>query len=282
MRGATRCSTRSPGLLVELHLASCFWGDCNLSNVLYRFDAEAIDTIMVDAETAELYPGSLSDGRRGEDIEIMVENVAGGMADIAAEAGVALDDADLDARRGHRRAVREPLGGARTRGDRRRRRAVPDHGADRATQPSSASTWRRSTSSRPRGPRTELVIKVRVGGRSFHANRLKTLTGVDALENQARAILSDVHYYSARHGEAPGSDKAVLAIQWRVREFEPLLAQLAALEGVSDPIQAYCDVLHHRYMLASGLRRDISTQETIVDWVARGRPGYPLTPPTPS
>ena len=45
------------GLLVELHLSSCFWGDCNLSNVLYRFDAEAIDTIMVDAETAETYAG---------------------------------------------------------------------------------------------------------------------------------------------------------------------------------------------------------------------------------
>jgi hypothetical protein len=267
------------GLLVELHLASCFWGDCNLSNVLYRFDAEAIDTIMVDAETAELYPGSLSDGRRGEDIAIMVENVAGGMADIAAEAGVALDDADLilgeDIAERYENLWAE-LGRAEAVAVDERYRITER--IERLNQlgfdveevdlvPSEGST-------------DELVIKVRVGGRSFHANRLKTLTGVDALENQARAILSDVHYYTARHGEAPAADKAVLAIQWRVREFEPLLAQLAWLEGVSDPIQAYCDVLHHRYMLASGLRRDISTQETILDWVARGRPGYPLTAAT--
>ncbi|MEA2057857.1 MAG: DUF4032 domain-containing protein, partial [Actinomycetota bacterium] len=30
------------GLLVELHVAGCFWGDCSLSNVLYRYDAGAI------------------------------------------------------------------------------------------------------------------------------------------------------------------------------------------------------------------------------------------------
>ncbi|MEX1287912.1 MAG: DUF4032 domain-containing protein, partial [Acidimicrobiia bacterium] len=43
------------GLLAELHLLGCFWGDCSLSNVLYRFDAETVMAIMVDAETAELH-----------------------------------------------------------------------------------------------------------------------------------------------------------------------------------------------------------------------------------
>ncbi|MDQ3499495.1 MAG: DUF4032 domain-containing protein, partial [Actinomycetota bacterium] len=83
------------GLLVELHVAGCFWGDCSLSNVLYRFDAEAIETIMVDAETARLYEDGLTDGHRGEDVELMIENVAGGMADIAAEMGVDVDLADF-------------------------------------------------------------------------------------------------------------------------------------------------------------------------------------------
>ena len=262
------------GLLVELHLASCFWGDCSLSNVLYRFDAEAIDTIMVDAETAERFPGSLSDGRRAEDLEIMIENVAGGMADIAAEAGADIDAADLtlgqDIAERYENLWAE-LGRSEAIGANERYRITKrierlNHlGFDVEEVdliPSAAKT-------------DELVLKVRVGGRSFHANRLKTLTGVDALENQARAILSDVHYFAARHGDESG-DKAVLAIQWRVREFEPLLAELTALEGIYDPIQAYCDVLHHRYMLASGLRRDVSTRETISDWVAKGRPGYPL------
>src|SRR5690606_193639 len=82
-------------LLVRLHLVGCFWGDCSLSNVLYRWDADAIETLMVDAETARLYRHGLSDGQRQEDLNIMVENVAGGMADIAASAGSEASEADL-------------------------------------------------------------------------------------------------------------------------------------------------------------------------------------------
>jgi hypothetical protein len=45
---------------------------------------------------------------------------------------------------------------------------------------------------------------------------------------------------------------------------------------VVDPIQAYCDLLHHRYMMAAGAGRDVSTAEALGDWIASGRPGYPL------
>ena len=55
------------GLLVELHLAAAS-GDCSLANVLYRYDAETIEPIMVDAETSVLRE-SLSDGQREEDLE---------------------------------------------------------------------------------------------------------------------------------------------------------------------------------------------------------------------
>ena len=74
------------GLLVQLHLRGCFWGDCSLSNVLYRYDAAALDITMVDGETVELHD-VLSSGQRHNDLEIMVVNVAGGMSDIAAQQG---------------------------------------------------------------------------------------------------------------------------------------------------------------------------------------------------
>ncbi|NND01914.1 MAG: DUF4032 domain-containing protein, partial [Acidimicrobiia bacterium] len=82
------------GLLVELHLLGCYWGDCSLSNVLYRYDAATVDITMVDAETTELHD-RLSRGQRQADIEVMILNVAGGMADIAAEQGNEIDNADL-------------------------------------------------------------------------------------------------------------------------------------------------------------------------------------------
>ncbi|MGH8925952.1 MAG: DUF4032 domain-containing protein [Acidimicrobiia bacterium] len=262
------------GLLVELHLAGCFWGDCSLSNVLYRFDAEAIETIMVDAETARMLNQSLTDGQRAEDLEIMVENVAGGMADIAAEAGVDLDQADMEL--GYDIAERyenlwAELGQATKIGIEERYRVTEQ--VERLNRlgfdveevdllPSLDDT-------------SEMIIKVRVGSRNFHTNRLKALTGIDALENQAKAILADVHYFSARHSESAVA-KATLAIRWRATEFEPMMAALAALPGVSDPIQAYCDVLNHRYHLASTMGIDIPTFEAYEDWLENGRPGYPF------
>ena len=263
------------GLLVELHLADCFWGDCSLSNVLYRFDAEAIVTIMVDAETAQILPGGLSDGRRLEDLEIMIENVAGGMSDIAAEVGADIEQADLDL--GYDIAERY----TKLWSELRKAESITSEERFRITEridrlnrlgfdveevdliPSIDDT-------------AELVIKVKVGGRNFHANRLKSLTGVEALENQAKAILSDVHYYSARSGGDTLSGKAAWAVKWRVSEFEPLLASLRAIDGVVDPIQAYTDLLHHRYMMASTLGRDVPNEEALADWVAKGRPGYPI------
>ncbi|MGH9038200.1 MAG: lipopolysaccharide kinase InaA family protein, partial [Acidimicrobiia bacterium] len=40
-------------LLVRLHLEGVFWGDCSLSNLLFRRDAGALMAYLVDAETAE-------------------------------------------------------------------------------------------------------------------------------------------------------------------------------------------------------------------------------------
>ena len=50
-------------LLVRLHLSGFFWGDCSLSNTLFRLDAGALAAYLVDAETSELHP-ALTDGQR--------------------------------------------------------------------------------------------------------------------------------------------------------------------------------------------------------------------------
>ena len=70
-------------LLVRLHLAGFFWGDCSLSNTLFRLDAGALQAIFVDAETSELHP-SLTNGQRGFDVELASERVGGELLDLAA------------------------------------------------------------------------------------------------------------------------------------------------------------------------------------------------------
>jgi hypothetical protein len=69
-------------LLVDLHRGGVYWGDCSLSNTLFRRDGDRIQAFLVDAETSEVH-SSLSDGQRAFDLEILVENVGYGLADVA-------------------------------------------------------------------------------------------------------------------------------------------------------------------------------------------------------
>ncbi len=261
-------------LLVELHLAGCFWGDCSLSNVLYRFDAEAVQATMIDAETAEIHE-QLSDGQRKDDIEIMQTNVAGGMADIAAAADLDLDAADLEmglevARRYWElwTVLTDQLVIAENERFKIRKKIQELNKMGFEVD---------EVDLVPAGDGHRLRLRVEVGGRRYHATRLRELTRVEATERQARQILSDVYYYQASGDAHTPSGKAVSAIHWRVGVFEPLLARLRAVtpEG-ADPVQAYCDFLHHRYALSSQAGQDVGNEVAFDDWVACGQPGYPL------
>lgn len=263
------------GLLVELHLLGCYWGDCSLSNVLYRYDAEAIQVTMVDGETAEVRP-ALSDGQRRDDIEIMIVNVAGGMADIAAASGRDIDEADLAlgeaiAERYHalwaevtRLEVLHPSERYRIQG---RIAAINQLGFEVG-----------DLDLVPEEGGSRLRLHLAVTGRTYHRHRLRELTGVDASEHQARQILADLHYYEAGLRERGPVDKTLAAIRWRVEVFEPLLRRLQELphRRTEDPVQAYTDFLHYRFVAAVEAGRDIGNDAAFDAWVAAGQPGYPL------
>src|SRR5690349_9207401 len=70
-------------LLVRLHLAGFLWGDCSLSNTLFRFDAGALAAYLVDTETGELHE-ELTVGQREYDLELAYERVAGELMDLQA------------------------------------------------------------------------------------------------------------------------------------------------------------------------------------------------------
>ncbi len=70
-------------LLVRMHLTGFFWGDCSLSNTLFRRDAGAFAAYLVDAETGALRP-KLSNGQRDEDLDIARTNIFGEALDLQA------------------------------------------------------------------------------------------------------------------------------------------------------------------------------------------------------
>jgi hypothetical protein len=257
------------GLLVELHLAGFYWGDCSLSNILYRWDASSIEAVMIDAETSRLYD-KLSVGQRMEDLAIMEMNVAGEMADIASERGADLDEADLFlgqdiTSRYHSLWKELTTSLIVTAGDHFRIRQRIDrlHGLGFAVEDIELI---------PVDNGTNVKMRVKVGGRQYHSERLRQITGIDISENQARVILSDLTYHEAKFGRTSATGKAVAAMQWRATVFEPLLLRIAELLPGRDPYQAYCDYLAFRLEMATERERDVTNDEAFTAWEERGYP----------
>ena len=261
------------GLLVELHLAGCYWGDCSLSNVLYRYDAGAIEAIMIDGETSTIHP-VLSEGQRRADIEIMIENVAGEMGDIAAMSGHEIEAADLSlgediARRYEAlwAEVTQPLVVGRDQSYQIRQRIDRLHELGFATH---------DLILEPTGEGNLVRMRLSVAGRTFHSDRLRSETGVEASENQARVLLGDLNYHESKMDGGAGTPRVLAAMSWLKDSFEPLIGRIRELEPQADPVQRYCDFLHHRLVLAQSQARDVPNEEAFSDWLEAGRPGFPL------
>ena len=201
-------------LLVDLHRGGVFWGDGSLNNTLFRRDGDRIQAYLVDAETSELHP-SLSDGQRVHDLDILLENVGFGLADLAAHPG--------------------PGRGARRR-DRRGRASPALPGCGTSSTTTRTCAWR--PAGRPArvrklnelgfsvdeielepSDRRDRAPPVTVAGAPFPRPRARRLTGIVALENQARLLLNDLREYGAwlEWYERRPIDPAEVAERWRAR-----------------------------------------------------------------
>ncbi|HEV8164337.1 MAG TPA: DUF4032 domain-containing protein, partial [Actinomycetota bacterium] len=234
-------------LLVDLHRAGVFWGDCSLANTLFKRDGQTLQAFLVDAETSEVHP-SLTDGQRALDLGILVENVAGDLVDVALETGESGErmDEDLAAAESvadRYRVLWEELTHEETFGpDERykveaRVRRLNELGFavdELALVPAT-------------GDRRRLRLKVAVANRRFHAIELRRLTGLEVGEGQATILLNDLRAFQSR----PATDDDVAAgFRWRTEVFLPGMARAAAAVGPdADPIQAYCDLLEVRWLL---------------------------------
>jgi len=259
------------GLLVELHMVGLYWGDCSLSNVLYRFDAGEIEAIMIDGETSELH-ASLSDGQRRGDIEVMKENVAGEMTDIAAEIGEDLDAADIglgvDIERRYDALWTELTSELLiTRDDAYRIR-------ERIARINDLGFSVDDIEMTPAEGGNLVRMVTHVGGRTFNSDTLRQRTGIDASENQAKLILSDLNYYLAKDGDVSATGKSVGTFKWLTGRYEPHVRLIRERWHGEDPVQGYCDYLNHRVALASARGSDVEPEEAFRSWEAAGFPGF--------
>ena len=263
------------GLLVRLHLAGFFWGDCSLSNTLFRRDAGALTAFIIDLETGELH-GKLSEGQRRTDIGIAVENVAGGLLDLQAGGYLAagIDPFEIATRVDDRyHELWDVLTAAEVfdpdesyRID-QRLRELHELGFDVAEV---------DITSDAEGERVRFVPRVVESG--FHGPRLAMLTGLQTGENQARRMLDDIAQHGLRLERSTGRrlPDAVVAARWLDQVYEPVMEQVPAdLAGRLEPAEIYHQVLEHRWFLSERAGTDVgldAATESYIENVLRKAP----------
>jgi Domain of unknown function (DUF4032)/Lipopolysaccharide kinase (Kdo/WaaP) family len=274
----TRLLDAMAWLLVDLHRGGVFWGDCSLANTLFRRDGDRIQAFLVDAETSEIHP-DLSDGQRAFDLEILVENVGYGLADVAALQGRpedfddAVDAAEAVRERYHAIWQELHLEPALPAGDRHAIRS-------RIRRLNELGFAVDEIEVVPQGTGSEVRLRVTTSNRAFHAHELQRLTGIVALEGQARLLLNDLRVHVAwlemKTGRHLSEEQG--ARRWRREMFEPAIRRLRPAIGQRDPLQAYCDVLEHKWLLSEREGRDVGHERAIAAYLEVGAPAP--EPPT--
>jgi len=233
-------------LLVRLHLNGFSWGDCSLSNTLFRRDAGSLAAYLVDTETGELYE-ELSTGQRTTDVELAAEKTAGELLDLQAAGvlGDGIDPADfaVDLQERYRQLWAELTQDEVFGPDERHRihdrlRRINDIGYD----------VEELELIREEGDQTRLHLRTSVLEPGRYQRLLRELTGLEAQDLQARVLLNDIRNFGAWLADSEGStlDETVTARRWLERSFEPTVALVPHdLRGRRQGPQVFVEVLEH-------------------------------------
>ncbi len=262
-------------LMCRLHLEGFYWGDFSLSNALFRRDAGAFVVYLVDAETAEQRP-ALSDGMRANDVDVAVENIAGGLVDLQAAGRV---DEGLD-----------PFGAAEGFGERYRAlwgelTREDEVGADEPWQ-----IDRRMERLNDLGFDVQELALVRSADgqclrirptlveEGHHSRALASRTGLRVQENQARRLLNDIAAYGAwlEHEEGGPIPEAVADYRWLREIYEPAIARVPdGLRSRREPPELFHEMLRHRDRLSDEAGGNVGNEAAMDSYVASVLPGLP-------
>ena len=242
-------------LLAQLHLNGFYWGDCSLSNTLFRRDAGRLSAYVVDTETGELHQ-EISRGQRQMDVSLAIEKCAGELFDLQA-AGVLSASFDVfelgeELQQRYDELWDELTSDEVFATDERYRiyerlRRINELGYDvdelELVQDEAGVT------------RMKLRTSVLEPGR--YRRLLRSLTGLDVQDNQARRLLNDIHNYGAwlQQEEGRPLPDAVVAHRWLDASFEPTVAAVPEhLRGRRDPAEVFHEVLHlwHQWSAEEG------------------------------
>ncbi len=256
-------------LLVRMHLIGFWWGDCSLSNTLFRRDANDFAAYLVDAETGEFHK-SLSDGQREHDLELTHFNVAAELEDLAL-AGVLSKEIDpvrasdgvIKRYRRLWKMLKEPqiLAASDRQAVERAMRSLQDLGF--AVEEVEVTTA---------GDKGSIRFQPKLVAARYHANRLYELMGLQTEELQAKRLLASYDRYKAREF-TPNTSHSVVVKQWLSDVFRRVVNQVPDnLKGRVEPAQLFHEVLENRWYLGEKLGRDVGLDFATADYIEKVLP----------
>lgn len=251
-------------LLVRLHLLGFWWGDCSLSNALFRRDAEGFAAYLVDAETGE-FQKKLSAGQREHDLDIARFNVAAELEDLKLS-GVLLpgmdpiraSDSVISRYRRIWKALSEPQ--VLPAGDR--------HAVERAMRTLQDLGFAvEEVEIKVEGESNTLTFTPKLVAPSYHSQRLRELMGLEAEELQAKRILASFDRFRSREiSRTP--DKYEAAQRWRSEVFENVIAKVPEnMRGRIEDAQLFHEVLEHRWYLGEKAGHDVGLERATADYI---------------
>ena len=256
------------GLMVQLHLAGIFWGDCSLSNTLFRRDDGALRAYLVDAETTEICVDHIPPTLRHHDLEILEENINGELAELTSFSFES-DAAPIRKTGAYIRLQYQNLWEEITREDiinpgehyriQERIRALNALGF------SIGDVELFATASG-----NQLRLRVFVTDQNFHHDHLFNLTGVEAEEMQARKIMNEIHEHKATlsHLNNRSTPLSVAAYDWLENIYRPTLKRLQPITNVDiSSAELYCQLLEHKWYLSEKAHRDVGHTTATEDFV---------------
>ncbi len=256
-------------LLVRLHLLGFWWGDCSLSNTLFRRDAEGFAAYLVDAETGE-FQKKLSDGQREHDLELARFNVAAELEDLKI-AGVLFPAMDpirasesvITRYRKIWKSLSEPQ--ILPAGDR--------HAVERAMRSLQDIGFAvEEVDIQLAGDKSTVTFIPKLVAPNYHSQRLIELMGLETEELQAKRILASFDRFRSREiDKTPKKEEA--AKRWLDEVFYKVVnAVPAAMRGRVEDAQLFHEVLEHRWYLGEKAGRDLGLEFATNDYISKVLP----------
>ena len=270
-------------LLVRLHLAGVFWGDCSLSNTLFRLDAGALTAYLVDAETVDRHR-TLSPGQRAYDVDLARERVGAELMDLRF-GGLLPDGIDPI-------EVAESLVP--------RYEALWNEVTHEEVFSSDEQNWRVTERLQRLNDlgfdvgEVELItsedgvklrVETRVSEPGQHRRELFRLTGLEVQERQARRLLNDIRAFRAHLEQKAGGPvpESFAAHRWLAEVYQMVVDAIPPdLAGRLAPAEVFHEVLEHRWFLSEQAKRDVGTAEAAQSYFLNVLPQTPKEVTTPS